>query len=37
MQEAFKLYKNKTKSFDRGNVVDCTDKDNDKVISRAEN
>lgn len=37
MQEAFKLYKNKTKSFDRGNVVDCTDKDNDKVITRAEN
>lgn len=31
MQEAFRFYKNKTKPPDLLNVIDCTDKDNDKV------
>lgn len=32
MQEAFKFYKDKTKLPDYSSVIDCTDKDDDKVI-----
>lgn len=35
MQEAFKFYKNKTKTPDLKDVIDCTEKDNDQVSQDA--
>lgn len=32
MQKAFKFYKTKATAPDLTNVIDCTDKDNDKVV-----